>query len=181
MITEIEHHDGLDNLALEMGLLHLVFGFGTGDTFNAMVHLAAINAKVAESSTESSALAQQVAREVDALVSGLQFHDLATQLLDHVEKRAQAIESVATGLKNLGALPSIGLFEVRQAIEELLTRSEIAAERMAARSWVVSGGVACNAGLREAARKARLPYGVFFPTPALSTDKAAMIAAAALA
>lgn len=64
-------------------------------------------------------------------------------------------------------------------IEELLTRSEAAAEQMAARSWVVSGGVACNAGLRAAARNARLPYPVFFPTPALSTDNAAMIAAAA--
>ncbi|MFN7934212.1 MAG: tRNA (adenosine(37)-N6)-threonylcarbamoyltransferase complex transferase subunit TsaD [Bryobacteraceae bacterium] len=64
-------------------------------------------------------------------------------------------------------------------IEELLTRSEAAAEQMAARSWVVSGGVACNAGLRDAARSARLPFPVFFPTPALSTDNAAMIAAAA--
>ncbi len=64
-------------------------------------------------------------------------------------------------------------------IQELLTRSEAAAEQIAARSWVVSGGVACNAGLRDAARNARLPYPVFFPTPALSTDNAAMIAAAA--
>lgn len=64
-------------------------------------------------------------------------------------------------------------------ITELLTRSEAAAEQIAARSWVVSGGVACNAGLRYAARQARLPFPVFFPTPALSTDNAAMIAAAA--
>ena len=63
-------------------------------------------------------------------------------------------------------------------IAELLTRSEAAAELIAARSWVVSGGVACNAGLRDAARNARLPYPVFFPTPALSTDNAAMIACA---
>ncbi|MBL8221650.1 MAG: tRNA (adenosine(37)-N6)-threonylcarbamoyltransferase complex transferase subunit TsaD, partial [Bryobacterales bacterium] len=64
-------------------------------------------------------------------------------------------------------------------IQELLIRSEAAAEQIAARSWVVSGGVACNAGLRDAARNARLPFPVFFPTPALSTDNAAMIAAAA--
>lgn len=64
-------------------------------------------------------------------------------------------------------------------IRELLTRAEQAAELIGARSWVVTGGVACNAGLRAAARNAQLPYGVFFPQPALSTDNAAMIAAAA--
>jgi N6-L-threonylcarbamoyladenine synthase len=67
----------------------------------------------------------------------------------------------------------------RTVIEELLTHSEEAAEQIGAQSLVISGGVACNSGLREAARKARLPYAVFFPTPALSTDNAAMIAAAA--
>ncbi|MCC6391678.1 MAG: tRNA (adenosine(37)-N6)-threonylcarbamoyltransferase complex transferase subunit TsaD [Bryobacterales bacterium] len=64
-------------------------------------------------------------------------------------------------------------------IQELLTRAEAAAEEIGARSLVISGGVACNAGLRSAALGARIPYPVFFPTPALSTDNAAMIAAAA--
>lgn len=64
-------------------------------------------------------------------------------------------------------------------IDELLSRSEAAAESIWAQSMVISGGVACNAGLRLAAQQARLPYAVFFPTPALSTDNAAMIAAAA--
>jgi N6-L-threonylcarbamoyladenine synthase len=64
-------------------------------------------------------------------------------------------------------------------IRELLERSEAAAEQMDARALVISGGVACNAGLRAAAQQARLPYAVFFPQPALSTDNAAMIAAAA--
>ncbi len=64
-------------------------------------------------------------------------------------------------------------------IDELLTRAEAAAEQIDAQSMVISGGVACNTGLRQAARNARLPYAVFFPTPALSTDNAAMIAAAA--
>lgn len=64
-------------------------------------------------------------------------------------------------------------------IRELLQRSEQAAESIQARSVVITGGVACNAGLRAAAQKARLPYAVFFPRPSLSTDNAAMIAAAA--
>jgi len=40
MITEVDHHADLDHLMLDRGLLHLIFGYGTGDTFNAMVHLA---------------------------------------------------------------------------------------------------------------------------------------------
>jgi N6-L-threonylcarbamoyladenine synthase len=64
-------------------------------------------------------------------------------------------------------------------IRELLRRAVKAAEGIRARSLVISGGVACNSGLRVAAAATRLPYPVFFPTPGLSTDNAAMIAAAA--
>jgi N6-L-threonylcarbamoyladenine synthase len=64
-------------------------------------------------------------------------------------------------------------------IRELLQRAAAAAEGIGARSLIVSGGVACNSGLRKAAAAARLPYPVRFPTPGLSTDNAAMIAAAA--
>jgi N6-L-threonylcarbamoyladenine synthase len=64
-------------------------------------------------------------------------------------------------------------------IEELLRRAQRSAEEIGARALIISGGVACNSGLRRAAEAARLPYPVFFPTPGLSTDNAAMIGAAA--
>lgn len=64
-------------------------------------------------------------------------------------------------------------------ITELLRRASASAEEIEAQSLVVSGGVACNSGLRRAAEEAKLPYPVYFPTPGLSTDNAAMIAAAA--
>jgi len=64
-------------------------------------------------------------------------------------------------------------------IAELLRRLAIASDEIGARAMIVSGGVACNSALRAAARNAPLPCPVFFPTPALSTDNAAMIAAAA--
>jgi N6-L-threonylcarbamoyladenine synthase len=67
----------------------------------------------------------------------------------------------------------------RTVIEELLRRAAASAEEIGARALIISGGVAANAGLRAAARNAPLPCPVFFPTPALSTDNAAMIAAAA--
>jgi len=64
-------------------------------------------------------------------------------------------------------------------ITELLTRAAASAGQIEARSLIISGGVACNSGLRTAARLAHLPYPVHFPSPGLSTDNAAMIAAAA--
>jgi N6-L-threonylcarbamoyladenine synthase len=64
-------------------------------------------------------------------------------------------------------------------VEELLRRVERAVEETAARGVIIAGGVACNAGLRRAAHSGRIACPVYFPTPHLSTDNAAMIAAAA--
>jgi N6-L-threonylcarbamoyladenine synthase len=44
---------------------------------------------------------------------------------------------------------------------------------------VIGGGVACNQGLRRSAAELGLGLPVWFASPALSTDNAAMIAAAA--
>ncbi len=64
-------------------------------------------------------------------------------------------------------------------IEELLRRAISSADEIGARGVIISGGVACNAGLRMAAHTEKLGYPVFFPEAGLSTDNAAMIAAAA--
>ena len=67
----------------------------------------------------------------------------------------------------------------RTVIEELLRRAAASAAGIGARTVIVSGGVACNSGLRAAAAAAEFPCPVIFPTAGLSTDNAAMIAAAA--
>jgi N6-L-threonylcarbamoyladenine synthase len=67
----------------------------------------------------------------------------------------------------------------RTVIDELLLRAARSAEEIDAQSIIISGGVACNAGLQAAAKKRRLPCPVYFPTSGLATDNAAMIAAAA--
>jgi len=64
-------------------------------------------------------------------------------------------------------------------IEELLRRAVRSAESIGAQSVIIAGGVACNSGLRAAAAAAKLGIPVRFPSPGLSTDNAAMIAAAA--
>jgi N6-L-threonylcarbamoyladenine synthase len=70
----------------------------------------------------------------------------------------------------------------QHAVVKNLTRATFqAAEHFAARGILVSGGVSANTALRAtmsaAATRAKLP--IAFPTVALSTDNAAMIAAAA--
>ncbi len=67
----------------------------------------------------------------------------------------------------------------RTVIQELLRRTTAAIEETGTRSILFSGGVACNAGLRSAAARELAGYPVYFPAFDLSTDNAAMIAAAA--
>jgi N6-L-threonylcarbamoyladenine synthase len=66
-------------------------------------------------------------------------------------------------------------------VGDLMKKSFAAAESLGARRILVTGGVAANRELRTrfAAEAARRGLRVAFPTPALSTDNAAMIAAAA--
>jgi N6-L-threonylcarbamoyladenine synthase len=63
-------------------------------------------------------------------------------------------------------------------IEELLRRATAAAQQIGAQSVLVAGGVAGNTGLRHRAAESR-DLAFYFPDRALTTDNAAMIAAAA--
>jgi N6-L-threonylcarbamoyladenine synthase len=66
-------------------------------------------------------------------------------------------------------------------VHDLVTRTLEAASETSSRAVLVSGGVAANSELRDrfAAKAAAMGVSVFFPSRALSTDNAAMIAAAA--
>ena len=65
-------------------------------------------------------------------------------------------------------------------VRSLVGTTERLAQHFGPKTVIVAGGVACNAALREASRPAgeRLGIPVYFPSPHLSTDNAAMIAAA---
>ena len=106
------------------------------------------------------------ASDLDAEIAGRK-KSLAGARLTVEQARASASETT----QNL-----LAAFQARVS-EELLRRAVDAAGNADVASIVVSGGVAANSGLRE--RFASLPYPVYFPTPALATDNAAMIAAAA--
>jgi N6-L-threonylcarbamoyladenine synthase len=79
-----------------------------------------------------------------------------------------------------GTLDLIASFQ-NAVVGDLMKKTFAAAEALAAERILVTGGVAANRELRErfSAEAARRGISVAFPTPALSTDNAAMIAAAA--
>jgi N6-L-threonylcarbamoyladenine synthase len=112
-----------------------------------------------------------------AVLRWVQERDLTHEI--EVRRRAQGASS--QDFLALTPQPTLDLLASFQhtVIQELLRRAARSIEDLGARSLIVSGGVASNAGLRAAARAAELSCPVFFPTPALSTDNAAMIAAAA--
>ena len=92
-----------------------------------------------------------------------------------------------TGLQPVtnGEEPSQAIKDLAASFQSVVVRSLVGTtERLAAeypaKTLIVAGGVACNGALREAARVAaeRLGIPAYFPSPHLSTDNAAMIAAA---
>jgi len=116
-----------------------------------------------------------------AVLRWVEAHDMAAEiaarraLLRDGQQPTAGQWLAATPQRTLDLLASFQ----RAVIHELLTRAAASAEAMDARTLIVSGGVASNSGLRTAAQAAGLPYPVYFPTPGLSTDNAAMIGAAA--
>ena len=121
----------------------------------------------------------------------MSFSGLKTAVLRHVQNSGLQPEIDLRRRLFLGRRP--GLEELRESasaeclaliasfqrtvVRELLRRAERAASDAAVESVIVSGGVAANSGLRKAFGSLSLP--TYFPTLALSTDNAAMIAAAA--
>jgi N6-L-threonylcarbamoyladenine synthase len=106
------------------------------------------------------------------------FSGLKTAVTKHV--RESGLRPVENGEE-----PSQGIKDLAASFQSIVVRSlvgttERVAESYDPRTLIVAGGVACNGALREASREAaaRLGIPVYFPSPHLSTDNAAMIAAA---
>jgi N6-L-threonylcarbamoyladenine synthase len=102
--------------------------------------------------------------------------ELRQDALAHGERSAASLQA----LSSPHTLALLVHFQ-RTVISELVRRTIAAATEIGARSVLVSGGVAANAGLRTAFQQEAGKRGVpvFFPSRELSTDNAAMIAAAA--
>ena len=118
-----------------------------------------------------------------AVLRYVQIHDLYPS----IERRRGALAalplagpSAALPLCDARTLGLIASFQ-RAVVEDLKRKTFQAAEALGAESILVSGGVAANRELRErfTAEAAKRGLPIAFPSVALSTDNAAMIAAAA--
>jgi tRNA N6-adenosine threonylcarbamoyltransferase len=124
------------------------------------------------------------------------FSGLKTAVLYHVRenvgygpeirRRQEALERGERKFEELLPLctpQTLGLVREFQnaVVRDLVERTMAATEELSAGSVLVSGGVAANSQLRETFEERAKSAGVdvFFPSRALSTDNAAMIAAAA--
>jgi N6-L-threonylcarbamoyladenine synthase len=124
------------------------------------------------------------------------FSGIKTAVLYYVRSHPEFVEEIETRKKALQAglrkasdlLPlcsprTLALISKFQAavVRDLVTRALDAAVQTNSQTALVSGGVAANSELRErfTSKAAELGVTVFFPSRALSTDNAAMIAAAA--
>jgi N6-L-threonylcarbamoyladenine synthase len=107
------------------------------------------------------------------------FSGLKTAVLRHV--RARQAELGAEGLPESEVRDLAASFQ-RRVVETLVDRTFAAARWHGARAVGLAGGVSANAELRRSAgaRGAALELPVFVPRPSLTTDNAAMIAAAGL-
>jgi N6-L-threonylcarbamoyladenine synthase len=108
------------------------------------------------------------------------------ELADEIEARKKALQQglrKAAELMPLCSPRTLFLISDFQAavVRDLVTRTLQAASETGSRTVLVSGGVAANSELRKRFEAKAGPMGVdvYFPSRALSTDNAAMIAAAA--
>ena len=106
------------------------------------------------------------------------FSGLKTAVTKYV--RESGLQPVSNGSE-----PSQGIKDLAASFQSTVVRSLVTTMERVAREYhpkilIVAGGVACNGALRAACRAAadKLGVPVYFPSPHLSTDNAAMIAAA---
>ena len=106
------------------------------------------------------------------------FSGLKTAITKHV--RETGLQPVNSSDEPSAAIKDLAASFQRVVVRSLVETLERVAEESPAKTWIVSGGVACNQALREAAHEAARQIGVpvYFPSRHLSTDNAAMIAAA---
>lgn len=106
------------------------------------------------------------------------FSGLKTAVSKYV--RETQLQPLAEGQEPSQTMKNLAASFQSVVVRSLVMTTESLAQVHAPRTLIVAGGVACNGALREAAHDAgrRLGIPVYFPSRHLSTDNAAMIAAA---
>ncbi len=106
------------------------------------------------------------------------FSGLKTAVTKYV--RESGVRPIGNGDAPSQAIKDLAASFQSVVIRSLVGTTERVAEEYGPKTLIVAGGVACNDALREAASKAAAKFGIpaYFPSLHLSTDNAAMIAAA---
>jgi N6-L-threonylcarbamoyladenine synthase len=106
------------------------------------------------------------------------FSGLKTAVTKHA--RETGLNPVSNGEDPSQAIKDLAASFQSVVVRSLVSTTEKLAKEYYPRTLIVAGGVACNGALRDASSKAaeRLGIPAYFPTRHLSTDNAAMIAAA---
>jgi N6-L-threonylcarbamoyladenine synthase len=104
------------------------------------------------------------------------FSGLKTAVLRYVrENQLQPVNSLNE--VNQPILDLVASFQDK-VIRSLISRLKEGARRHEPRTIILSGGVACNSALRQQVKSEDFNAPVYYPSPVLTTDNAAMIAAA---
>lgn len=113
---------------------------------------------------------------MDSMNLDFSFSGLKTAVLRYVrENQIQAVESAENVSQQV--LDLVATFQ-EKVIRSLLSRLKEGARRHSPRSIILAGGVACNSELRARIMAENFGCPVYYPSPILTTDNAAMIAAA---
>jgi N6-L-threonylcarbamoyladenine synthase len=104
------------------------------------------------------------------------FSGLKTAVLRYV--REKGIEPVANGGEPTQQIIDLVASFQDKVIRSLLARLRAAVKRHHPQTIIVAGGVACNSALRANINDEDFGAPIYFPSPILTTDNAAMIAAA---
>ncbi len=118
-----------------------------------------------------------------AVLRYVESHGLRPEIARRVEALAKLTKPKADDVRSLCEQPTLDLIASfqRALIEDLVSKTVTAAQACDVASLFVTGGVAANRELRVTFERETGQAGVrvFFPSRTLSTDNAAMIAAAA--
>ncbi len=106
------------------------------------------------------------------------FSGLKTAVTKHV--RESGMKPMSNGAEPSQEIKNLAASFQSVVVRSLVGTTERVAKDVRPKTLIVAGGVACNGALRDASRRAAEQFGIpaYFPSPHLSTDNAAMIAAA---
>ncbi|HEU4386699.1 MAG TPA: tRNA (adenosine(37)-N6)-threonylcarbamoyltransferase complex transferase subunit TsaD [Blastocatellia bacterium] len=113
---------------------------------------------------------------MDSAALDFSFSGLKTAVLRYV--RENRIEPVRRGEDPSQTVRDLAASFQDKVVQSLMSRLREGVQRHSPRSVILAGGVACNSALRAAVENEDFGVPVYCPSPILTTDNAAMIAAA---